>query len=278
MTKKKRLIIIFSALAVFVALIIINSVVFSIRRVTANSLNTFTGECQETRDTNAIIEEHHGIRMGSSIFMLNENRTRERVTQNVIYQQDFLNIEIRRLERIFPNRVVVHYVIIRPYFYIQVGNRVKTFANNGALTHIDNDVQSARARGAIRLYIRGELESLDIGQQFETTVDADRTRFLAVISALEQLIYHHQLRSELEYINIASPQAIFARVAPNPGVRFEINSVANFTAHLQIALSTYRYFLAHELLEYRIRATSGTLFTFVDNSGIIRVAHRPHVE
>ena len=258
-------------MAALVALIIINSVVFSVRSVTANSLNTSTGDCPVTRDMNSLIEEHHGIRIGSSIFMLNEDSATARVTQNIIAQQDSLILEIRALERIFPNRVVVHYVLLLPYFYVQVGSSVKSFANNGILMHIDTNPTAARARGAIGLIVRGELESLAIGEQFATTVDADTTRFFAAVHALEHLTYHHLFRNEFRYIDISNPQAIFVQTAA--GAVFDIRSVANFTEHFRHALSTFRDFFYNDTVEYRARALRGTLRVIQDAAGVISVVY-----
>ena len=116
LTKRKRLVIIFSVIAALTALIIINSAVFSIRIVNANALN-YPNNAPEIEKLNEIISEYHGVRLGSSIFMLNEYRARESIQRNLVETHDLAHIEIRSIERLFPNRLMIHYIVLRPYIY-----------------------------------------------------------------------------------------------------------------------------------------------------------------
>ncbi|MCL2847882.1 MAG: hypothetical protein FWE13_03935 [Firmicutes bacterium] len=273
MTKKKRLIIIFSALLALTALIIINSAVFSVRSVNANALNESSNNESVLR-INDLIANNHGIRMGSSIFMLNEERTIEAVTRNILEQDGAVaNFEIRSLERIFPNRIVVHYVLLLPYFYIEtvVGADVKVFSNNGTLIDI-LPILEAQRQGAIRLDIRGQLLSLERGSRFETDYPRDTTRFFAVIDAFERMYHHFYMRHEdismdFRYVDISDPRAIFLRMLP--GVKMEIRNETNFIEYFRHGFSVYRHLRRYD----SDRTLSGRIRPYRTATGEFRIVY-----
>jgi len=277
MTKNKRLIIIFVALAVLTVLIIINSAVFSVRIVHPHALNyeLSAEDRNEVEKINELIREHHGIRTGSSIFMLNEERTVAAVRRNLL-RREIAHAEIIRLERIFPNRVNIHYILLRPYFYVEHRGQAKVFSDNGTLIFIES-VSSARQRGAIGLRIDGELMSLELGSEFNTSIQADVARFFTIIEAFQQLP-HGEIGRDFEYVDISNPSAIFLRMAftepMGTAVRMEIRAIANFTEHFRHGLSAYRHFL--QSTEHLYRTQSGTLLvTELATTGQIVVTHSP---
>jgi len=269
MTKNKRLIIIFSAIALLTALIIINSAVFSVRSVFANSLN-YPNSDSEVLHINEMLENHHGIRMGSSIFMLNEERTIEAIRRNLIEHEELAHIEIRSLERLFPNRVVIHYVVLRPYFYIFDGGQAYIFSNNETLIRIVESVAEARSMGALGLFTSGELVSRNLGDVFETSEPQDALRFNAVISTFERLV-HRDLQHDFRYVDLRNPTSIFIRMSSTPGLRIEIRTVDNFLTHFSHGFSVYRAFLISPDLHHK--TMSGTLLITETAAGQIVATH-----
>jgi len=264
MTKNKRLVLIFSALAVLAALIIINSAVFSVRIVHAHSLShSFNNP--EVERINTLIAQNHGIRTGTSIFMLNEQRTIENVRYNLIAIDELAHIEIRGIERLFPNRLMIHYVILHPMFYVEHNGEAFVFSNNATLIHIVS-LQEARVKGAIGLRLRGALLSTELGDAFQTHVPADRTTLDAVMATMER-INHRQF----SYVDISNPGVI--SIQTQPGVRIEIRSILNFASHFAHAYSTYRFFMENDT--YRYRTLGGRLLVIQTTGGDISVAYTP---
>jgi len=251
--------------AVLTALIIVNSAVFSVRVVNAHALNYCANDAETVR-INTVIEQHHGIRMGSSMFTLNENRAIGNITRNLIEVDALAGIEIRAIERLFPNRIVVHYIRLVPYFFVMRGGEAFVFSNSGVLIDIVAE-NAARSQGAIELRVRGELSALSLGEEFATTVATDATRFATVVAGFERVVPRNERRS-VSYVDITADGAVTIRM----GVVIEVRSLTNFTEHFRHGFSLFYNFAYGENTEFRYRAFSGRILVTQEAGGRIIVS------
>jgi len=272
MTKRKSLIIIFACVLVIVALVVVNSAVFSVRTVNAHALN-YTANDPETERINNIIVNNHGIRIGSSMFTLNENRTIENVRRNLIEADGLTNIEIRAIERLFPNRLMIHYVRLVPYFFVMQNNNAYVFSNRagGAFLGVMTE-QLARQQNAVQLLIRGSLSD-DLTGGFSSTIATDITRKAAVVAGFEAVVARIERRN-IAYVDLTADGAIFVQTVGGAasGVRIEIRSINNFTEHFRHGFSLFYYFRNSPYANVRHQASTGTILVIGQAGGNIQTS------
>jgi len=107
--KSKKTFILFMIFCFLAVLIVIGSVLFSIKDVVGYCYNS-DDEVVRAQVSNSDI---HGIETGMNIFMLNENEVRDAVESKIP------NVKVINVERKFPSSVYINYIVLEEYFQIQ---------------------------------------------------------------------------------------------------------------------------------------------------------------
>lgn len=257
MRKNKKLIIIFSVVIALTALIILNSVLFSVQHVDADCMNDEDSVLDEA------IETSHGIRYGSSIFMLNENKAVENLKNNLA-GKGIANIEIVSLERKFPNRVAIHYIKTVDYFYVLSGGQAYFFSNKGAVLTKATEA-SAEKGNSIELKLKGQLQSTAPGAGLSTQYESDRERADSLLYALGRLenLPFSRLGEYFEFASVAGSR-IYIKTAR--GVFIEFSDLENFTEQFRHGLSAYKSFLTDP--DQTPKSRTGTIIVTNTPSGV----------
>ncbi|MCL2061945.1 MAG: hypothetical protein FWH03_04900 [Firmicutes bacterium] len=258
MKKNKKLLIIFAAVAAITVLIIVNSVVFSVQHVNAYSIKG------SYPDLDKAIEENHGIRIGSSIFVLNEQKASARLKQNLL-DKGIANVDILYFERKFPNRVAVTYERLYEYFYVPHAGQAYLFAcKNGTLLS-SAPLSSVPAIAELRL--QGTLQSTQLAAKFASSVASDAEKVDSFLYALAHLTEPYQTyKSAITFIDIASANTLF--LGTEKGVVIEIALGTDLPERLNMGFSTYHALIvnAERNPAYPAMLESGTIV--VSNASI----------
>jgi len=274
MSKNKRLIIIFSVVCGLTFLIILSSAVFSIQDVSAY--------CVNVKDDDPILAEldekvlkDHGIRFGGSIFMLNEKKTVENLNQKLATAvPPVTNIEVRAIERAFPNRVIIHYIKFEPYFYVAEGGQAYFYAFGGAILIKTAELSEADAAasmtGAVQFKVKGKISGTAVGSSaFSTTLEHERQNAEAVLAALEKLCSLQDLADYFAFIDLSGEGKVFAKT--NRGVTIEFSSRENLYDQFRLGVSMYKEFRESGKAEDRVRSGTGTIILSNTGKGLTAV-------
>jgi hypothetical protein len=150
----------------------------------------------------AQIEKNHGIRYGSGIFTLNEGKTKNKIQENLA-KNNIGNVSIVGLERVFPNRVKVHYIKTTDYFHIYSDGQVYTVSNKGVITSVKENLNPDAK--TVEVKAAGSLPAdLSVGDSFDTDDQLDRARLSAVTYTFDRLKAPYTGRdSFFEFVDIS---------------------------------------------------------------------------
>ena len=233
MTKRKRLIIIFSVVVSLAVLIIINSAVFSVRTITAHGMNIVN----QKLDDEIAERKIHDIRRGANIFTLSERRVVENANRNLA-QSGQGRVDVRGIERVFPNRVRIHYVWTYEYVYVSQGGQAFVFDNRGVIVSILTTQEEIRQSDAIEIRVNGSLGATDLLDGFISD-ELQIERFNAVLSAVEWIKYT-DFTSWFRFIDIRGDAIYFAT---DHGVFIRISNLENIINQFTLAATLYRDFV-----------------------------------
>ncbi|MCL2796526.1 MAG: hypothetical protein FWD58_00505 [Firmicutes bacterium] len=278
MSKNKRLIIIFSVVCGLTLLIILSSAVFAVSSVRAY--------CVNVKDDDPMLAELdkqvlacHDIRFGSSIFMLNEKKTIQNLNKKLAASDPpVTNIEVRAIERAFPNRVIIHYIKFEPYFYVAEGGQAYFYAFGGATLMRVLDLADAGAAslmaGAVQIAVEGKISGTAVGSSaFSTSIEHERQSAEAVLAALEKLCSPADLADYFDYIDLSREGYIFAKT--NRGVVLEFSSFDNLYEQFRLGVSMYKDFRESGKTEDRVRSGTGTIIVSNTVAGVITAVYTP---
>ena len=219
--RNKRLLIIFGILLSLTLLIAIGSAIFSIRTVNAFCTNVKDEElCAE------VVKEMDKI-IGKSVFTLNEDKLIKRVEDRVG------GIKVVNIERLFPNRVNIHFVKLYDYFEVM-------YEDNFYISGIDGKVLKKQAESCGDSVIRvvlGLNEAPEVGGTFKTANRFDALQDM--INMLELLDFREtDAPALISTIDLdRSDLAIY--VFTRAGVIIKILGDDNAGQKLRYALSLY---------------------------------------
>lgn len=237
--RNRKLIIIFSVLLSITLLVVLGSVIFSVQHVDTYCMNVNEDECADSRE---IILSSYKIRKGSSIFGVNESK----VIANIEKNNKANNIRILNIERKFPNRVCINYVVVKPYF---------RFLYEGNTYYCYNDMRISSIQpidlpenGLINLRFSGNLvESEKEGEfTFGPSKGLNAPEVLSeILSGFEQLKYYEEVIDLFYEIDLSGTFIkLYTRCQDKDnndvrGMEWQILTPDNLADKLRLALSTY---------------------------------------
>lgn len=222
--RNKKLIAVLIVVCSITLLVVLNSVIFSVRSVSAYCYNADDPELEQT------VIEKSGIKKGGSIFTLNEKKVTDTLHRNVG------NVKVINIEKKFPNRVYINYVKIFEYFRIHQGNKYYFCGNDGRILRISDVPGLSSATIELRLSTPIS-ESVREGDKFASQSDSEVMITCELLSALERLDYHKYSQDMFDFVDISKSQYVFIKT--RAGIMIELQGSGNLTAKLRIALSLY---------------------------------------
>ncbi len=157
--KSKKTLVLFLILCFLTVLIVIGSVLFSIKNVVGYCYNAEDSELNAKISSASV----NGISVGSNIFVLNEKK----IIDNI--ESEVANVKVINIERKFPSSVYINYIKIEAYFEVNV---------SGEHLYVSNDCKilsssySPSSQKYISLLFNGKPDSTKEGNRlFASTSD-----------------------------------------------------------------------------------------------------------
>lgn len=203
----KRLVIIFSSLVLLVLIIVLSSTVFVVRDISVQSDNGNSWyNSEEIIDTSLITQ-------GKNIFSISESKAITNIEQANSY------IKVTSIERIFPNKIIIHITLRVPIVAIPINNSDNHIITDWELNVIDivspDDelyINSTEIKG-IEVTIDGQAEDI-IGTKIEEPTLAP---IVSIATAAKNLgISDEGFRIFFEHIDFTRPY--YAYIKTNSGV------------------------------------------------------------
>lgn len=107
----KRLIIVFVCIAIFVLVLVMGAVIFTI-----NDVDILLSSNDNVAFDKTQILNTSGIKQGQSVFTINEKQASEKI------EKQFPKLKVVKIERAFPNKVRVHLDVRKPILKMKVKN------------------------------------------------------------------------------------------------------------------------------------------------------------
>ena len=206
------------------ALTVAGGALFSVRRVYAYCFNHYDPELEQ-RILDRLPES--GLRRGQSMFTIRDSDVRAALDGY------FPNIRVVNIERRFPDRIFVNYVVRFEYFM---------YARNGQYYIADNTLQIVRIAESnpnlILLRPAAPIEgALAVGSPLIAEGRPDRAAAVEIIAAMERFNFARFSANFFEYVDLSTHNAVVLRT--RAGVRFRLNGLNNLTAKLRTAISVF---------------------------------------
>lgn len=219
--RNKKLIIIFSVLLSVALLTVVGSVLFSVQHVRAYCANVNPSEKSVYQDE---VLSSHGIKKGTSIFFVNENKVKENIESKLGNHVRVLNIE-----RVFPNRIYINYVEVKPYLMVRIGTT--TYYSSKDLRVMDGYDEGT---SAIKLKFAGSVKNEDGVLEFSDKSVASTVS--EIFAGFEELGYDGYVIALIEEIDLSDKYIV---LNTREGVKWEIHGADNLRAKIRLALSCY---------------------------------------
>ena len=248
--RNKKLIILFSVLLFVTLLAVFNSVLFSVRHVDVHCQNM-----QESQYSDRV-KAAHKIKNGSSIFFVDKAEAIESIERDLGGA-----VRVLSVERVFPDRIYIDYVEVRPYLTVSDGTRRYSLGNDMRV------IVSEPEQKTIALKIKGALPDLQPGDKLEFASPSGLSVtdvVIEIFSALERLGYYDTVINFFDEIDISGNFIVFTTAT---GMKWEIVTADKLTDKLILAMSVYTNELTDE------QRSAGTLV--IAGSGKIAANYRP---
>ncbi|MCL2676030.1 MAG: FtsQ-type POTRA domain-containing protein [Firmicutes bacterium] len=189
--RNKRLIIIFSVLVAVTLMVLLSSVIFTVRSTTTRCLNhAFSDPALDQRIIDSMDLEKI---KGKSIFFIKENELIANI-EKVVPEVSVVNIE-----RKFPDRLTVHYVKLFDYYEIAVGGFYYSLTHEGRV--IDEEPRLAPKPDDQRIRIVYSGTAPEFGGYIYDGVK--RQIISEIVSALERLdLAEEKAAARFDFIDI----------------------------------------------------------------------------
>ena len=266
-SKNKRLMLIFSVLCGLTLLIVLSSVIFAVHDVRVYCLNIKDDDPQRAELDQKVLD-NHGILTGTSIFTISEKKTIAGIRRELALNH-IADIEIRKIERHFPNRVEIHYVKIEPYFYVIQGSKAYFYSNGMELMQIteSDEVKQGAYQFAVEFKAEGRVTETDVGSsEFSTDKMYEQAGAEAAAKALETLCAFSELRDYLNFIDVSREGYVFAKT--RLGVTLEFSSLERFSEQFRLGVSAYKEFRESGVPGDYVRARDGTIIVSLTAKGV----------
>jgi len=223
--RNKRLIVLFSILLSLTVVVIFGSIVFSVSVVTTSGHNiNVYDEGQQLSDR--VIEAANVRRR--SIFLLNDDRIISDIEEAVP------QVQVVNIERLFPNRVLIHFVKLYNYFRVYRDGNYYSLRASGRITYINEEAD----RNFIDVFGAVSFGDLAVGDYMFNR--ATNEFLIEVATSLERLGAGTSAASNLiEFINISySNNNVYIGMRGGGIIRI-IYANENFFDKLRMGLSVF---------------------------------------
>lgn len=186
--RNKRLIIIFSCLVAVTLLVLLSSVVFTVRSTNTRCLNhAFSDDALDQK-----IIANTGIPKGKSIFFINEDE----VIANI--EKAVPDVKVINIERKFPDRVTVHYVKLFDYYEVASGGFYYSLTHEGRVISKQDAPKSPEQK------IRVVYKSAALPKEGGYIYDGIKKQILSgIVSAFERLdLQSEKATARFDFVDI----------------------------------------------------------------------------
>jgi len=236
--RNQKLLILFAVLSFTVVLVVAGSIVFYIRSVEADIFNTddraFAAEVVKAADIN-----------GGSIFLLKEQDVIDRIQKEV-------SARVINIERVFPDKVVIHAVKIFPYAYTEMldagGTRYAVFDSNMNIMSITDF--SSEKPNLIQIFIDNNPTNTDFVKKIGAGAPSDTDKALigtlsGVFKGVEQLGYDNVVTTFIDSVYVYSGgEYVCIKMKPrtgagSTGIEITISTTADLLEQVRYGMSVY---------------------------------------
>lgn len=230
--RNKRVIILFSIIAVIALTLILGGVIFSIDRVDVYFYNSDgDGETVER-----ILS--HANAKGQNIFFLDTDKIKNDIERD----EKLVNFRVVNIERKFPNIVYINTVEVFDYVEIKFtqdgAERYAVLDNTGRITKINTE----RDLSLISMQLNGALVNPKIGERAVSDAPYDEINVITLmLDALSRFgygdVHYKDAREMVESVSVSNSEQI--SVKTRAGVKFLFYQSERMTEKMRLAVSVY---------------------------------------
>ena len=281
--KKRMMFILFSALAFIALIVALNSFVFSIKEVRADSYNSKDAQLE------TLVAEASGIKLYKNIITLNKNKAIQNIESEMFAVTP---VKVVNIERKFPNKVWIHFVKLIPVLaletengsgkYVTCDNNLMIVETGVSETDLNFDmtvggvdkITDGEARPMVRVLIKGAVRNPEVKKAVDLT-DPDALAALRIIvDTVNRLDYKEydfvRLLKEIDltkYDETVPDISLKMRAGGGASITIKIqNGKKLLLQKVQHAISAYDKYLNGEL---PFKNTTWTVFNNSKNKIII---------
>ena len=187
--KSKKTLVLFLILCFLTILIIIGSVLFSVK--------TIVGYCYNDNDPDLVQQvidaSSSELSTGTNIFLVNENDIIKKI------ESDVINVKVVNIERKFPSSVYINFYKIEEYFVVEHGGGYLYVSNDCKILRQSDNLTSERR---IKLLIPEVLEGVAPGDTLFSTQSQLYTITNALMNALSRLEDYQNMLEIIDRIDL----------------------------------------------------------------------------
>lgn len=196
--RNKRLIVLLSVVAALVVIIVASGATFLVRDIEAYN---YYGYTEVDPDYDRMVVEASGIKKNSSIFFLDETAIKDRIETAIA------NVGVVNIERKFPDRVSVNYVVYERMFQYESGGRYYDCYASG---RIGSD--SAESFGGVFTLKPKQAVSTTVGAYFQSASGYDRQIMTAFLGFMhDKGLVDRQIGSSIKFIDLTRDGYVYIR-------------------------------------------------------------------
>lgn len=220
--RNKKLIIIFSILLALTLIILLCSMLFSIKTIGAYCYNANDEELNKR-----IVAEADSLN-GRSIFVIDEDSVKESI------EEKLPELLVVNIERKFPNRVTINYVKLYIYYEVQCGGKYYSCRGDGRIISISDESAAGEKIEIKNRIVGGDYK---VGDKLFKNEDAEIIDEIAI--AMERMDLGEESATALiEFIDLDKrDDTIYIKT--RTGVYIKIIGKNNITDKLRRGLSVY---------------------------------------
>lgn len=202
-------IVLFIIISVLTLVIVLSGVLFSSRKFLAYCYNSYDTDLDKS--ISAFVENEE---KNKNIFVISENKLIS------MLEDEFENIDVINVERIFPDTVKINYVKIKEYAYVTIGSMNYYVSNTGRILSVD--AGSVQKEGlSIRLLSEEQSVGQNVGEYLYEQ-DGNTVKYLRSITDLLERMGFVVAENFVKEINLNLLQSDVLRIETRAGASIEI--------------------------------------------------------
>lgn len=207
--RNKRLIVLLSVVLALIVIIVACGATFLVRNVEAYN---YYGYADGGIDYDEYVISASGIELNSSIFFVDEAEVKNRV------ENAYPNVGVVNVERKFPDRVSVNYVVYERMFQYENGGRFYQCYSSGRIGE-----SSAAAVGDVFTVKTNGATATKVGDYFQPSSSDERKLIESYISVMRNKgLIDRQIASHIRFIDFRREGYVYIRMSA--GCSIEIHS------------------------------------------------------